>query len=69
VDDDGDLVIMNGHMTSPLVKHLPGLLPKASETAFFQFIIPVDWTGNDKPICIHMAGTGDHVCYFSFLHF
>lgn len=27
----------------------------------FQFIIPRRWNGKHRPVCIHLAGTGDHV--------
>jgi len=29
----------------------------------FQMILPKVWPANGKrPVCIHLAGTGDHVC-------
>jgi hypothetical protein len=31
----------------------------------FQFIVPKKWK-NHKPVCIHLAGTGDHVSYISY---
>lgn len=61
LEDTGDIQLINGHFESPLVKHLPGLLPKVSETAHFQMVVPTKWTTPDKPVVIQMAGTGDHV--------
>ncbi|KAK7864003.1 hypothetical protein R5R35_000109 [Gryllus longicercus] len=56
-----DCKILQGQFTSPFVKHLPGLLPKESETAHFQVILPKKWNSEHyKPICLHLAGTGDH---------
>jgi len=53
--------IAEGQFTSPLAQHFPGLLPKESEKAHFQVIVPKKWpqTGR-KPACLHLAGTGDH---------
>ena len=53
--------IAEGHFESPLAKQLPGLLPKESKEANFQILIPKRWSRKDrKPICVHLAGTGDH---------
>lgn len=53
--------IADGHFTSPLAHHFPGLLPKESEKAYFQVIIPKKWPQQGrKPLCLHLAGTGDH---------
>ena len=53
--------IAEGHFTSPLAQHFPGLLPKESEKAHFQVIVPKKWSKNGrKPMCLHLAGTGDH---------
>lgn len=27
----------------------------------FQFIVPKQWNSSYRPVCIHLAGTGDHV--------
>lgn len=61
LEETGDIQLINGHFESPLVKHLPGLLPKVSETAHFQMVVPTKWTTPDRPVVIQMAGTGDHV--------
>lgn len=59
-----DCRVIEGHFKSPFVHYLPGLLPKESENAFFQIIMPKKWTSEYyKPICLHMAGTGDHVSF------
>ncbi|XP_067000770.1 protein ABHD18 [Anabrus simplex] len=56
-----DCRILEGKFISPFVSHLPGLLPQESETAYFQVILPREWKSeNYKPICLHLAGTGDH---------
>ncbi|XP_059153119.1 protein ABHD18-like isoform X1 [Physella acuta] len=58
---DGDCRILEGHFMSPFVDHLPGIMPKEVETASFQAIIPLQWRHPAlKPVCIHLAGTGDH---------
>lgn len=31
------------------------------EDAYFQMILPLKWKSEYKPVCIHLAGTGDHV--------
>lgn len=58
---DGNNRILEGHFHSPLSEHLPGIMPKEVETATFQVILPSKWKDPKvKPICIHLAGTGDH---------
>jgi hypothetical protein len=53
--------IAEGHFLSPVAKYFPGLLPTESEIARFQVITPTKWQDkNKKPICIQLAGTGDH---------
>ncbi|XP_077983740.1 protein ABHD18-like [Glandiceps talaboti] len=63
VDKDevkGECRLIDGHFLSPLQVHLPGIMPKEIETARFQMILPKKWKTDHKPICIHLAGTGDH---------
>lgn len=55
-----DYRLLEGHFLSPFVTHLPGLLPKEAELAHFQVVLPKTWQSKHKPMCIHMAGTGDH---------
>ncbi|CAG2179994.1 unnamed protein product, partial [Oppiella nova] len=53
--------VYEGHFMSPLVQYLPELVPKESQIARFQLILPNTWPHNQlKPICLHLAGTGDH---------
>uniref|UniRef100_A0A4W5KVL6 Abhydrolase domain containing 18 n=1 Tax=Hucho hucho TaxID=62062 RepID=A0A4W5KVL6_9TELE len=59
VDDQSDCKIHNGYFISPLEHIVPGILPSESVKARFQFIVPKKWK-NHKPVCIHLAGTGDH---------
>lgn len=56
-----DCTILEGNFKTPFEFHLPGLVPKASQKAFFQVILPKKWNDEKhKPMCIHLAGTGDH---------
>lgn len=61
-----DHVILEGHFLTPLVKYLPGLLPKETEKAHFQAVLPLsfrDGSGGSpsrQPIVVQYAGTGDH---------
>ncbi|XP_048827158.1 protein ABHD18 isoform X1 [Brienomyrus brachyistius] len=59
IEEQNDCRILNGHFTSPLEHFLPGILPAESVKARFQFILPRKWK-KFKPVCIHLAGTGDH---------
>ncbi|XP_049836010.1 protein ABHD18 isoform X2 [Schistocerca gregaria] len=57
----GDYRILEGKFLSPFVKHLPNILPKEAETAYFQAVLPAEWQSKQyRPVCIHLAGTGDH---------
>ncbi|XP_012523375.1 protein ABHD18 isoform X4 [Monomorium pharaonis] len=36
-------------------------MPDKAKTAYFQIVLPSKWTSHKiKPICLHLAGTGDH---------
>ncbi|XP_017089455.2 protein ABHD18 [Drosophila bipectinata] len=53
--------LVEGKFITPLELHLPGVVPKASKHAHFQLLIPNKWKSEKhKPVCIHLAGTGDH---------
>lgn len=53
--------IIDGHFESPICGILPHLVPQKCRTAYFQLVLPEDIPkSNPGPICIHMAGTGDH---------
>lgn len=56
----GDVRILEGHFDCPYTKVLPGIMPKETQVARFQVILPKTWKGKHKPICLHLAGTGDH---------
>jgi hypothetical protein len=59
---NNECTIIEGKFFSPLELHLPGLVPEESQNAYFQMILPNKWTEEDyKPVCLHLAGTGDHV--------
>ncbi|XP_062514472.1 protein ABHD18-like [Corticium candelabrum] len=55
-----NIEILDGHFVSPLAVREPGLLPKESENAKFQVVLPKSWKSNRRSICLHLAGTGDH---------
>ncbi|XP_020280839.1 protein ABHD18 isoform X2 [Pseudomyrmex gracilis] len=56
-----DCHIIEGHFESPFAKHLPGIMPDKTKTAYFQMVLPSKWSSYKiKPICLHLAGTGDH---------
>ncbi|CAB3379189.1 Hypothetical predicted protein [Cloeon dipterum] len=60
-ENSSDHTLLEGHFVSPFVHHLPGILPQEAELAHFQVVLPKEWRDpNFKPMCIHMAGTGDH---------
>ncbi|XP_075948196.1 protein ABHD18 [Anarhichas minor] len=54
-----DCHIHDGFFISPLEHFVPGILPAEAVKARFQFIVPKRWQKN-RPVCIHLAGTGDH---------
>lgn len=54
-----DCHIHDGYFISPLEHLVPGILPPEAVKARFQFIVPKRWQKN-RPVCIHLAGTGDH---------
>lgn len=60
--ETSDSRIIEGKFMTPLETYLPGLVPEAVKNAHFQMILPKKWRDeNFKPVCIHLAGTGDHV--------
>uniref|UniRef100_A0A8C3PSV0 Abhydrolase domain containing 18 n=5 Tax=Neoaves TaxID=3078114 RepID=A0A8C3PSV0_9CHAR len=60
VEEQSDCKILEGHFISPMAHYVPGILPVESLVARFQFIIPRRWNSKHRPVCIHLAGTGDH---------
>lgn len=58
-EEHSDCHIHDGYFISPLVHLVPGILPPEAVKARFQFIVPKRWQQN-RPVCIHLAGTGDH---------
>uniref|UniRef100_A0A8D2ZWV3 Abhydrolase domain containing 18 n=1 Tax=Scophthalmus maximus TaxID=52904 RepID=A0A8D2ZWV3_SCOMX len=61
-EDHSDCLIYDGFFISPLEHWVPGILPPEAVKARFQFIVPKRWQKN-RPVCIHLAGTGDH-CFW-----
>ncbi|XP_076646371.1 protein ABHD18 isoform X2 [Halictus rubicundus] len=56
-----DCHIIEGCFHSPFDKHLPGIMPNETITAHFQLVLPRRWHSHkSKPVCLHLAGTGDH---------
>uniref|UniRef100_A0A182W0N5 Protein ABHD18 n=1 Tax=Anopheles minimus TaxID=112268 RepID=A0A182W0N5_9DIPT len=56
-----DCKILEGKFISPLEIYMPGLVPDVAQNAHFQILLPLKWNDERfKPICIHLAGTGDH---------
>ncbi|XP_073497655.1 protein ABHD18 [Phyllobates terribilis] len=60
VEEQTDCKIFDGHFTSPLFHYVPDVMPPETVTARFQFIVPKEWKSKYRPVCIHLAGTGDH---------
>lgn len=57
-----DYHIVEGKFLTPLELYLPGLVPEAARYAHFQMLLPLRWPHqNHRPMCVHFAGTGDHV--------
>eukprot|EP00102_Acyrthosiphon_pisum_P025003 XP_016662213.1 PREDICTED: protein ABHD18 [Acyrthosiphon pisum] len=58
--EDSDSITLEGVFQSPFSYYLPDIVPKESHLAHFQVLIPKKWPSkNVKPMCVHMAGTGD----------
>ncbi|XP_029417928.1 protein ABHD18 isoform X2 [Nannospalax galili] len=60
VEEQSDCKILDGHFVSPMAHYVPGIMPVESVIARFQFIVPKEWSSKYRPVCIHLAGTGDH---------
>ncbi|XP_072351769.1 protein ABHD18 isoform X1 [Scyliorhinus torazame] len=60
MEEQADCQILDGHFVSPLDHYLPGIMPTESVKARFQFIVPKEWKSKYRPVCVHLAGTGDH---------
>lgn len=56
-----DCHIIEGQFESPFEKHLPNIMPDKAKMAYFQVVLPTKWSSHKiKPVCLHLAGTGDH---------
>ncbi|XP_074107923.1 protein ABHD18 [Cotesia typhae] len=56
-----DCHIIEGNFETPFEQHLPNIMPEEIKTSYFQLILPLKWTSQKiKPVCLHLAGTGDH---------
>ncbi|XP_026314286.1 protein ABHD18 [Hyposmocoma kahamanoa] len=55
-----DCKLLEGYFTTPLERYLPGIVPEIAQKAHFQTLMPLHWPENCKPMCLHLAGTGDH---------
>lgn len=57
-----DCVLIDGEFLTPMELFLPGVVPPESRRSYFQLVLPLKWKDEKyKPICMHFAGTGDHV--------
>uniref|UniRef100_A0A914WPW2 Protein ABHD18 n=1 Tax=Plectus sambesii TaxID=2011161 RepID=A0A914WPW2_9BILA len=59
----GSVRILEGKFRSPLAEFHPEMLEPPVGDAVFQVVLPVEWPKNAKrlkPMCIQLAGTGDH---------
>nr|KAF6400164.1 abhydrolase domain containing 18 [Rousettus aegyptiacus] len=61
IEEQSDCKILDGHFVSPMAHYVPDIMPIESVIARFQFIVPKEWNSKYRPVCIHLAGTGDHV--------
>ncbi|CAH4027738.1 unnamed protein product [Pieris brassicae] len=56
-----DCRLLEGYFVTPMERHLPGIVPKIAQKAHFQMLLPNHWPESScKPVCLHLAGTGDH---------
>ncbi|XP_041972400.1 protein ABHD18 isoform X2 [Aricia agestis] len=56
-----DCRLLEGFFITPLERYLPGIVPEIAQKAHFQILLPEKWQDpNYKPVCLHLAGTGDH---------
>ncbi|XP_043271134.1 protein ABHD18 isoform X3 [Venturia canescens] len=56
-----DCHIVEGCFESPFEHNLPNIMPEETKTCYFQLILPLHWSSQKiKPVCLHLAGTGDH---------
>lgn len=63
-----DCTILEGKFLTPFEIYLPGLVPQIAQDAHFQIILPLKWRDEAfKPMCVHLAGTGDHVRNIFFI--
>ncbi|XP_050505047.1 protein ABHD18-like [Diabrotica virgifera virgifera] len=58
--EKADCRIIEGKFRSPFATFLPGLVPEVVQDCYFQMLLPLKWKSDYKPMCIHLAGTGDH---------
>ncbi|RDD41733.1 Protein ABHD18 [Trichoplax sp. H2] len=52
--------VLQGHFTSPIVEFFGPSMLEEIKTARFEVVLPKNWNTDKKPMCIHLAGTGDH---------
>ncbi|XP_050544214.1 protein ABHD18 [Daktulosphaira vitifoliae] len=59
-NEDTDSITFEGVFQSPFSFYLPKIVPIESHLAHFQLLLPKKWPSKGiKPVCLHMAGTGD----------
>lgn len=61
---DANFELYTGHFSSPFAQRFPDLVEEPVSTARFQIVMPTRWRQASnkilKPMCIQLAGTGDH---------
>ncbi|UYV63316.1 C4orf29 [Cordylochernes scorpioides] len=62
VESTMEHVLYEGQFVSPLAHLMPDVLPPESHLAHFQILQPARPPhGKLRPLCLHLAGTGDHL--------
>jgi hypothetical protein len=67
VESNSEYHLYEGNFISPFVRYMGDMLPQECHKATFQMVVPVKWKHEKhRPVCIHLAGTGDHVSFHYF---
>lgn len=62
VESTAHYSVYEGHLQSPMNDYFHEQIPEEARIAKFQLVLPKKWHHQTlKPICLHLAGTGDHV--------
>ncbi|KAM7537365.1 hypothetical protein Aperf_G00000077519 [Anoplocephala perfoliata] len=55
------LIEIEGSFVSPMEDFIPNAMCAKNRISRFQMIIPKTWKSQHRPVCLHYAGTSDHV--------